>query len=144
MSLIHIRIKGEFGTVKHVCSASFVDLFYYVFNSSLLCCLVYSLQPCWERADLLALLCVTFSCVFVTFPYAISGQVWYLIELIPDLCLILYIVIRQIIPNLPLLLTMLSSLTWVIFYPIALRKGKTLWSFDLFCQRGLGLKSVNY
>ena len=28
-----------------------------------------------ERADLLALLCVMFSCVFVTFPYSVSGQV---------------------------------------------------------------------
>ena len=34
---------------------------------------------CWERADLLALLCVAFSCVSVTFPYAVLGQVWYLI-----------------------------------------------------------------
>ena len=38
----------------------------YVSRLSLLCCLVYSLQPCitcWERADLLVLLCVMFSCV---------------------------------------------------------------------------------
>ena len=35
---------------------------------------------CWERADLLALLCDVFSCVFVTFPYGVLGQVWYLIE----------------------------------------------------------------
>ena len=34
---------------------------------------------CWEKADLLALLCVMFSCVFVTFPYGVLGQVWYLI-----------------------------------------------------------------
>ena len=34
---------------------------------------------CWERADLLALLYVMFSCVFVTFPYGVLGQVWYLI-----------------------------------------------------------------
>ena len=32
----------------------------------------------WERADLLALLCVVFSSVFVTFP-GVPGQVWYLI-----------------------------------------------------------------
>ena len=31
---------------------------------------------CWERADLLALLCVVFSYVFVTFPYSVSDQVW--------------------------------------------------------------------
>ena len=32
---------------------------------------------CWERADLLALLCVMFSCVFLTFPYGVSCKVWY-------------------------------------------------------------------
>ena len=42
---------------------------------------------CWEKADLLDLLCVVFSCVFVTFPYGFPGRVWYLIVLIPDLCL---------------------------------------------------------
>ena len=40
---------------------------------------------CWERADLLSLVCVVFSCVFVTFPYGVLDQVWYLIVLIPDL-----------------------------------------------------------
>ena len=44
----------------------------------------------WERADLLALLCVVFSCIFVTFPYDVLGQVWYLVALNPDLCLPLY------------------------------------------------------
>ena len=34
---------------------------------------------CWERTGLLALLCVMFSCVFVTFPYGVPGEVWYLI-----------------------------------------------------------------
>ena len=33
----------------------------------------------WERADLLALLYMMFSCVFVTFPYGVLGQVWYMI-----------------------------------------------------------------
>ena len=52
-----------------------------------------SLQPCdyWERADQLALLCVMFSCVFVTFPYGVPGQVWYLIISIPDLCLFYFL-----------------------------------------------------
>ena len=45
---------------------------------------------CWVRADLLALLCVAFSCVFVTFPYGVSGQAWYLIVSMPYLCLPLY------------------------------------------------------
>ena len=42
---------------------------------------------CWEKADLLDLLCVVFSRVFVTFLYGFPGQVWYLIVWIPDLCL---------------------------------------------------------
>ena len=35
--------------------------------------LVCSLQPCGHLAAVLALLCVMFSCVFVTFPYGILG-----------------------------------------------------------------------
>ena len=50
-------------------------------------------NTCWERADFLALLYVTVSCVFVTFPKGILGQVWYLIVLIPDLCLLAYCVL---------------------------------------------------
>ena len=42
---------------------------------------------CWERPDLLALLCVVISCVPVTFLYSVSGQVWYLIVLMSDICL---------------------------------------------------------
>ena len=38
----------------------------------------------------MALLCVMFSCVFVTFPYGISGQVQYLIVSIPDICRLPY------------------------------------------------------
>ena len=45
---------------------------------------------CWERANLLALLYVMFSCVIVTFPCGVLGQVWYLIVSIPDLCLLTY------------------------------------------------------
>ena len=36
------------------------------------------------------LLCMMFSCVFVTFPYGVLGQVWHLIVSNPDLCLVLY------------------------------------------------------
>ena len=39
---------------------------------------------CWERADLLALVCGV-CCEFVT-TFGILGQVWYLIVSIPDLC----------------------------------------------------------
>ena len=45
---------------------------------------------CCERAGLLAVLCVMFSCVFVTFSCGVLGQVWYLIVLISDLCLLSY------------------------------------------------------
>ena len=43
---------------------------------------------CWESADLFALLCVMFSCVFVTFSFGVSGLVQYLIVSIPDLRLL--------------------------------------------------------
>ena len=46
---------------------------------------------CWERADLLILLYVILSCVFVAFPYIILCQVWNLIVSIPDLCLPAYL-----------------------------------------------------
>ena len=35
-------------------------------------------------------LAVMFSCGFVTLPYDVLGQVWYLVELIPDICLIIF------------------------------------------------------
>ena len=47
---------------------------------------------CWEKVNLLALLYVMFSCVFVTFPNGVLGQVWHLIVSIPDLCLLPYYV----------------------------------------------------
>ena len=40
---------------------------------------------CLERADFLALLYVKLSCVFVTSPYGVLGQVWYLILSISDI-----------------------------------------------------------
>ena len=56
-----------------------MDFFcYFVFVSpsvmSVYCSLVFT---CWERADLLALFYVMFSCAFVTFPYDVlrSGVV---------------------------------------------------------------------
>ena len=45
---------------------------------------------CLERAGLLALLCVMFYCVFVTFACDVLGQVWCLIVPISDLCLLSY------------------------------------------------------
>ena len=49
--------------------------------ASVHCCFVVT---CWERADLLALVCDVY-CVFVIFPCGTLGQVWYLILSFPDL-----------------------------------------------------------
>ena len=68
--------------MDHLCYLCLV--FFKVFVS-VHCCLVVT---CWERADLLALLCDV-NCV-VTFPCGIMGQVWYLIVSIPDLCRLSY------------------------------------------------------
>ena len=103
---IHTQTMGEVGTVKHVlalqffcwpfqCGASFVDPFCYLwfmFVFAMLSCLFLAglWSPAGQMTDLLALLCIVFSFVFVTFPYGVSGQVWYLIVSIPDLCLPLY------------------------------------------------------
>ena len=45
------------------------------------------LATLWKRADLLAFLYVMSSCVFVTFPFGVLGQMWYLIVSIPVLCI---------------------------------------------------------
>ena len=57
----------------------FVSCVYHAF-ASVHCCLDVT---CWEKADLLALVGDVY-CIFVTFPYGILGQVWYLIVLFPD------------------------------------------------------------
>ena len=84
--LIHIRERGEFGTIKQVkalqlqCGASFVDNFL-IYVSCLSCFLVCSLYPCGHllgKGYLLALLYVMFSCVFDTFPCGVLGQVYFL------------------------------------------------------------------
>ena len=64
-------------------------LFLFVFANTrcLFCNLVVT---CWGRADLLALLNVMVSCVFVTFLFGVPGQAWYLIVSISDLCLLPY------------------------------------------------------
>ena len=54
--------------------------------ASVHCCLVFT----WgKRADLLALVC----CDFVTFPFGILGQVWYLIVSIPDPCVLSFLLL---------------------------------------------------
>ena len=65
-----------------------------MFHVYLSYCIVCSLQPCdhllGKKVDLLALLYVMFSFVFITFTYGVLGQVWFLIVSIPDLCLLSY------------------------------------------------------
>ena len=50
------------------------------------CCLVVT---CWERADLIALVCDVY-CDFVSFQFGILGQGWHLIVSIPDPCCLSY------------------------------------------------------
>ena len=58
-----------------------------------LCTSVYMcfVVTCWERADLLALVCSVLLGV-CHFPIGILGQVWYLIVSIPDLCTLTYFI----------------------------------------------------
>ena len=65
-----------------------MNLFLHLYFVPVSCSLVVT---CWERADLLALLYVMFSCVFVTFPHAVLDQVWYLIVSIPDISCLPYL-----------------------------------------------------
>ena len=76
---------------------SFVDLLCFCSVLCLLCFVpsVYMcfVVTCWERADLLALVCgVLWVCHF---PIGILGQVWYLIVSIPDLCNLTYFYLIQ-------------------------------------------------
>ena len=66
-----------------------------------LCASIYMcfVVTCWERADLLALVCGV-CCEFVTFPIGILGQVWYLIVSIPDLCTLTCFVSNPVTPGL--------------------------------------------
>ena len=45
---------------------------------------------CLERANLLYLLCLRFSCIFVTFSCVVLSRLWYLNVSIPDLYLLSY------------------------------------------------------
>ena len=64
-----------------------------VVGQMLTCCSL--LDTSWERADLLALLYVMFSCVFVTFICGVLDQVWYLSVWIPDIYLLPYFYLMQ-------------------------------------------------
>ena len=69
-----------------------MDLLYFFSVLCLpLCASVYMclVVTCWERADLLALVCGVFLLI-CHFLIGILGQVWYLIVLVPDLCTLTY------------------------------------------------------
>ena len=98
-----------------------VLLLWIIFVNCVLCvCRTVLSVPCsllvtyWERADLLALLYVMFSCVFVTFPYGVLGQIWYLIVSIPDLCLLSYFAELQIDNFYFICTTKSPHLYWII------------------------------
>ena len=91
---IHIGNKGEVGTVKHVSAIQYFCLLTdsrrcFFCESFLLFVfgVCHAVLPvhcnlvviCWERADLLALLYVMFSCASVTFPIGVLCHMWYLI-----------------------------------------------------------------
>ena len=52
---------------------------------------MYLVVICWERADLLALVCGVWLLV-CRLPIGILDQVWYLIASVPDLCTLTYFV----------------------------------------------------
>ena len=105
--LIHIWTKGEVGAPWNRFKPS-SKIFYWPFQGGtsfvdLLCffCLVVAMPfcvsvhmclvvTCWERADLLALVCGVYLWV-CHFPIGILGQVWDLIVSIPDLCTLTYL-----------------------------------------------------
>ena len=103
--LIHFRIKGEVGTVKHFWALQFFTdyskvvlllwIIFVIWVSCQLCCLVCSLQPCGHllgKGWPLDSLNVIFSFVFVTFLCGFLGQVWHLIVSVPALCFLPYFV----------------------------------------------------
>ena len=55
--------------------------------ASVYLCLVVT---CWERVDLLTLVCGGCLTVSCHFPIGIMGHVWFLIVSIPDLCTLTY------------------------------------------------------
>ena len=79
---------------------------YLCFTFALLYRLVCSLQPCDHllgRADLLALFCMVFPCVFFHFTLWCLGSGVYLLVSIPDLCLLLYVHVLKVNQKLAML-----------------------------------------
>ena len=74
------------------CGSFLLVLFHFCLYCTVMSVHCSLVTTCLERARHFAFLYVMVPCVFVTFLYDISGQVWYLIVSIPDLCLLLYLV----------------------------------------------------
>ena len=72
--------------INNVCYLSFVFV--------MLSCILIAVT-CLEMANLLALLCLMFYCVVVTFPCGVLGRMWHLIVSMSDLCLLIYFYIHQ-------------------------------------------------
>ena len=80
------------------------SIIFVVYVLCLSCCHVCHcsiVATCWEKANLLALLYVMFSCVYVTFPSGVMGQVWYLIVSIPDFRRRPYLHVYQVLLKIP-------------------------------------------
>ena len=94
----HIRIKGEVGTVDY-------DFFYwqfqggasftFVFNYAVLSVCLF-LTALWlpARKGLTSLVCAVFLC-FITLPYFVLGQVWYLTWSLTSLLLICNLIVMK-------------------------------------------------
>ena len=69
-----------------------LDLFIVCLSLLIMFCLCHVAlwSPVWKERTFFALLYAMFSCVFVSFPHDILGQLWYLLVSIPDLCLLPY------------------------------------------------------
>ena len=53
-------------------------------------------SPAVKKANFLALLCLVFTCAFVSFPYGVLCHIWYLIVSIPDICLLFYFAVCSV------------------------------------------------
>ena len=81
------------GRTSHRTSLKAVLLLWIFFICIYLCrvlCFGALWSPAGKGLTSLTLLYLTFCCVFITFPYDVLGQMWYLIVSIPDRCLLPY------------------------------------------------------
>ena len=75
---------------------------------------------CCERAGLWTLLFVMLSGVFVTFPFGVLGQLWYLTVSIPDLYLLPYLGVIEFLVGTERNITEIPSLVKIRLHSITL------------------------